>query len=51
MLLADELMKNQTIIDDRWWASRPVVGPFLSRLRDAWSVIRGRADAVKFYKQ
>lgn len=28
-----------------WVASRPVDGPLIDRLRAAWAVFRGRADA------
>ena len=38
-------------IDGLWVLARPVIGPFLWRLRDAWQVLIGKADAVTFYKQ
>ena len=31
-----------------WFASRPIPGPFLSRLADAWAVLIGGADAIRF---
>jgi hypothetical protein len=31
--------------DGKYVPARPVVHFFLSRLRDAWEVLRGRADA------
>lgn len=33
-----------------WVEDRPVPGPFVSRLRDAWEVLRGRADALTWPK-
>jgi len=47
----DHLLRSQTLIDDKWVLSRPCVGPFWYRLKDAIKVLLGRCDAVKFYKQ
>lgn len=49
MYRIDELIHsgNRTLINGAWLPSRPV--PFYSfpaRLRDAWAVLRYRADAV-----
>lgn len=33
-----------------WQPSRPLPGPFISRLRDAWLVLIGEAEAVEFEK-
>lgn len=38
-------------INGRWVIARPEKFTFLSRIKDAWQVIRGNADAIKFYKQ
>ena len=35
-------------INGKWVPSRPVVEPFLNRLKDAWAVLVGNADAVKW---
>lgn len=52
MLKADELKNNQTFIDKRWVCARPLLGgPFWWRVKDAWAVLTGKADAVSFYKQ
>ena len=34
--------------EGRWIPSRPVPGPLWSRLRDAWAVLWGRAEAVRW---
>ncbi len=47
----DGYIKNKTEIDGKWVISRPLPGPFLLRLKDAWLVITGQADAVRFYGQ
>jgi hypothetical protein len=31
-----------------WIPARPLAGPFLWRLRDAWAVLRDRAVAVRW---
>ena len=43
--LVKEAAHSQSEINGRWVPSRPYPGPFLWRLRDAWEVLRGRADA------
>ena len=51
MLLARDLAKNWPIAEIApgiWTPSRPVPGPFIDRLLDAWAVLCGTADAVKF---
>jgi hypothetical protein len=35
--------------DDGWKLARPITGCFLERLRDAWQVLIGNADAVRWY--
>ena len=34
-----------------WLRAQPEPDPFLSRAKDAWEVLRGRAIAVKFAKK
>jgi hypothetical protein len=51
MLRADEINKQQTEINHMWVAARPIKGGFFRRLRDAWQVLKGKAEAVKFYRQ
>ena len=36
---------------DTWVLSRPLSGPFLWRVKAAWEVLRGRADAIKWTGQ
>ena len=43
--LVSDVQKLQSEINGRWVPSRPICGPFVWRLRDAWEVLRGRADA------
>lgn len=31
--------------------ARPVLAPFIVRVKDAWLVFVGKADAVKFHEQ
>ena len=37
---------NQVQIHGQWMASRPFIAPFSTRMRAAWLVLTGRADAV-----
>ncbi len=41
----------ETNINGLWVLARPVIGPFWSRVKDAWGVLTGRYDAIKFYRQ
>lgn len=41
----------QARIDDKWVMARPLRRGWVSRSRAAWEVLRGRADALKWYKQ
>lgn len=34
-----------------WVVARPMSSPFIQRLKDAWLVLTGKADAVKFHGQ
>lgn len=49
--LIDSYTNQRKEIDSKWVISRPLSGPFITRLKDAWLVICGKADAVRFYKQ
>lgn len=51
MMLADQLKDGPSAgwVGGRVWAlARPYPGPFSWRLRDAWAVLKGRAEAVCF---
>lgn len=52
-VLADLLshaQDNETQIDGEWVPYRPIRGPFIGRLRAAFWVLLGRADAVVWPK-
>lgn len=49
--LIDSYVNQKKEIGGKWYISRPLLGPFIARLKDAWLVIAGKADAVTFYKQ
>jgi len=51
MLNIENLKENQTFIDGKWVIARPLISVFIRRLKDAIQVLKGNADAVKFYKQ
>ena len=46
--LVESVHNNQTKVNGQWIPSRPIVGPFRSRLSDALQVLLGKADAVKW---
>lgn len=52
MYSLDALMKtanrNQTKVNGVWIPSRPIVQPLRYRIADAWAVLTGKADAVKW---
>jgi hypothetical protein len=52
MWLLEDLVRfskeNSTQINGVWYPSRPIYRTWFSRLKDAWEVYRGRADAVKW---
>lgn len=50
-LIDDCYMRTKVEINGRWYVSRPLLPPFVVRLKDAWLVLTGKADAVTFYKQ
>lgn len=35
----------QAEVNGKWVPARPLIGPLLARLRSAWAVLRGQADA------
>lgn len=37
--------------DGTWVDSRPISGPFIGRLRDAWMVLKGKAEALVYEDQ
>ena len=48
MLDVCHLDDNRELYQDRWIPSRPLPGPFLRRLMDAWAVLLGHAEAVRW---
>lgn len=40
-----ESNSSQACIDGKWVPARPIPGPLLWRLHDAWKVLKGEADA------
>lgn len=51
MLHIQNLLTQQKQIDGKWVIARPIIAPLICRIRDAWQVIKGKADAIKFEKQ
>jgi hypothetical protein len=57
MLIADDIVKTAQEVqcglpDGRYVCARPIqFGGILTRLLDAWEVIAGRADAVRWLGQ
>lgn len=51
MLNVETLYKNKTCIDDKWVVARPMLASCTSRIYDAVQILKGKADAVIFYKQ
>lgn len=47
----EDLMHAETYVDGEWVISKPLVGNFWCRLKDAIGVLFGKFVAVKFYKQ
>ena len=45
------LYSDQTFRQGRWVLARPINGPWVWRVRDAWNVLLGRAEAVQFDDQ
>jgi hypothetical protein len=48
-LRSDDIKQNAACIDGKWVPARPLTGSFRwEKLRAAWEVFRGRADAFKW---
>ncbi len=45
------MTSSQQEPDGRWIPARPMIEPFVIRLRDAWRVLRGEAEAVTWPSQ
>ncbi len=50
MLSVDTLKENQTCINGKWVIAKPYPSHFMWRVKDAIAVLRGKAEAVSFYK-
>lgn len=44
----DLLFSTRTEILGEWYVAKPLQGPLLSRIKDAWAIITGKAVAVSF---
>ena len=51
MLYIESLLDDKKCIDGLWVVARPLTASLMNRIKDAWQVILGKADAVTFYKQ
>lgn len=52
MIKIDKLVESKIHIEGKWVVARPVKDPRISeRLKDAFLVFIGKAEAVCFYKQ
>lgn len=51
MYLIDSLFNNKAELYGNWYISRPLIPPFSIRLKDAWQVLIGNADAVMFMEE
>lgn len=47
----ESLVDSRAKFDERWVIARPYVQPLLLRIKAAIAVLRGKAEAVSFYKQ
>lgn len=47
-MLIDDLVHNKAQIGRAWYIAEPEKGPFLWRIVDAWSVLRGKTQSVIF---
>jgi hypothetical protein len=43
--LVTETQNAQAKISGKWVPARPLIGSWLDRLKDAWRVLTGKADA------
>lgn len=54
MIEAEHLREGWPLAETRpgkWVLSRPLDGPFINTLKDAWAVLRRRCVAVRFEDQ
>jgi len=51
MLRIDDLVDTHACVDGKWVIARPLKDRLFQRIKDAWKVVTGKADAVMFYKQ
>jgi hypothetical protein len=51
MLDADMIRINKVQINGLWVCARPLKAPFWMRIKDAFYVLIGKADAVSFFNQ
>lgn len=54
MYLIDDLLNNQKYIDNMWVILRPENYKYRSikqKIKEAWAIFKGNAEAIKFYKQ
>ena len=51
MLRADDIAGTTVEINGKWVVARPIKQPLFRRLKDALKVLKGEAEAVKFYRQ
>ena len=47
----DDYKAGQKEVEGKWVVARTVKGPFLWRIKDAWLVLIGKCDAVRFHGQ
>jgi hypothetical protein len=43
--LVTDALNTTKEINGKWLPARPLAGPFWARLKDAWRVLTGKADA------
>ena len=50
MTNSGNMVVKKYVMEERevWVPARPLVGPFICRLKDAWLVLVGKADAFKW---
>ncbi len=49
--LIDSLFNVKSELYGNWYISRPELPPFYARLKDAWQVLVGDADAIVYAEQ
>jgi len=50
-ILIDSLIHTQMEINGKWYIAKPIVAPFIVRLKNAIWVLVGKAEAVTFYNK